>query len=229
MPGKMMTQGGMQFSSGRAPISAAHFADAQPDPAKARRRLRIVVADDDRDQVLTLVTLLRDEGHEVRGLHRGKEVVRTVAEFEADVVIVDIKLPDASGFELAEQIRKQHGDARPLLIAISGVYKKEPDRILAEIVGFDHHLTKPFELDALLKLVEPLTRPIPHESLARRTADDTRELVSRATKLVGLEELARQLDVPASLLQMWAKGEAKMPDRKLFLLAAILVKVAERK
>ena len=169
-----MIERGMQFSSGRAPISAAQFADAHVDPANARRRLRIIVADDDRDQVLTLVTLLRDEGHDVRGLHRGKEVVRTVADFGADVVVVDIKLPDASGFEIAEQIRKQHGEARPLLIAISGVYKKEPDRILAEIVGFDHHLTKPFEFDALLKLVEPLTRPMPDESPTRRTADDTR-------------------------------------------------------
>lgn len=210
-------------------MSAAQAASSQGDPAKARRSLRIIVADDDRDQVLTLVTLLSDEGHEVRALHRGKGVVRTVADFGADVVVVDIKLPDASGFEIAEEIRKQHGEARPLLIAISGVYKKAPDRILAEIVGFDHLITKPFEFDALLKLVEPLTRPMPQESLARRTADDTRELVSRAAKLVGLEELAKQLEVPASLIQSWIDGEAKMPDRKLFVLAAILVKVAERK
>ena len=225
-----MMQGRIQFSSGRPPArSAAHFADPQVDAAGARQRLRIIVADDDRDQVLTLATLLGDEGHEVRALQRGKDVVRTVAEFEADVVVVDIKLPDASGFEIAEQIRKQHGEARPLLIAISGVYKKAPDRILAEIVGFDHLLTKPFEFDALLKLVEPLTRPMPDENLARRKADDTRELVSRATKLLGLEELARQLDVPASLVQSWINGEARMPDRKLFVLAAILVKVAEGK
>jgi DNA-binding response OmpR family regulator len=225
----MIVQGGMQFSSTRPPMSAAQAAGSQGDPARARRRLRIIVADDDRDQVLTLATLLRDEGHEVRALHRGKEVVRTVADFAADVVVVDIKLPDASGFEIAEQIRKQHGEARPLLIAISGVYKKAPDRILAEIVGFDHLITKPFEFDALLNLVEPLTRPLPQEGLARRTADDTRELVNRAAKLVGLEELARQLEVPASLIQSWIDGEAKMPDRKLFVLAAILVKVAERK
>jgi DNA-binding response OmpR family regulator len=224
-----MIEGGMQFSSGRAPTrSAAHSADVA-DPARARQSLRIIVADDDRDQVLTLAALLGDEGHEVRALQRGKDVVRTVAEFGADVVVVDIKLPDASGFEIAEQIRKQHGEARPLLIAISGVYKKAPDRILAEIVGFDHLLTKPFEFDALLKLVEPLTRPMPDETSGRRKADDTRELVSRATKLLGLEELARQLDVPSSLVQSWINGEAKMPDRKLFGLAAILVKVAEGK
>jgi len=210
-------------------MSAARSADSQADAAKARQALRIIVADDDRDQVLTLVALLREEGHEVRGLHRGKDLVRTVADFGADVVVVDIKLPDASGFDIAEQIRKQHGEARPMLIAISGIYKKESDRILSQIVGFDHHLTKPFELDALLKLIEPLTRPMPRESLARRTADDTRELVSRAAKLVGPEELARQLEVPASLLRLWIDGEAKIPDRKLFSLAAILVKVAEGK
>jgi len=132
---------------------------AQGEPGKAPSKLRIIVADDDRDQVLTLMTLLRDEGHEVQGLFRGKELVNAVKEFRPDVLVLDIKLPDASGFEIAEQIRRRFGNRAPLLIAMSGVFKKGVDRILAEMVGFDHHLTKPFDFDTLLELITPLTLP----------------------------------------------------------------------
>lgn len=135
-----------------------HSAGSRGEPSRAPRQLRIIVADDDRDQVQTLMELLRDEGHDVWGLYRGKELVQAVKGFDPDAMIIDIKLPDASGFEVAEKIRERFG-RRPLLIAISGVFKKGADRVLAEIVGFDHHLSKPFDFDTLLRLLEPLRQP----------------------------------------------------------------------
>jgi DNA-binding response OmpR family regulator len=123
--------------------------------AEGPRSLRIVVADDDPDQVITLVTLLRHEGHEVFALHRGAHLLQTVEEFRPDVLIIDLKLPDASGFDIAEEIRARFG-RRLLLIAISGVYKKEGDRVITGLVGFDHHLIKPFAIDELLRLLEPM-------------------------------------------------------------------------
>jgi DNA-binding response OmpR family regulator len=156
----MRNAGGLRLSAsmGKA-LRALPLGNAQGGRAKAPRQLRILIADDDRDQVLTLTALLRDEGHEVLGLYRGKGLVEAVKDFDPDALILDIKLPDASGFELAEQIRRRYGEKTPLLIAISGVFKKGVDRILAEMVGFDHHLTKPFEFNTLQKLIEPLTLP----------------------------------------------------------------------
>ena len=122
--------------------------------AQSQPPRRIIVADDDRDQVATLKTLLSEEGHEVLGLYRGRGLVEAVEDFGPDVLILDIKLPDASGFELAEQIRRRYGGRCPQMIAISGVFKKDVDRILTEMVGFDHHLTKPFEFNQLLELIE---------------------------------------------------------------------------
>ena len=46
-----------------------------------------------------------------------------------------------------------------LLIAISGVYKRDPDKLLAGIVGFDHFLPKPYQASDVLKLLEPLRTP----------------------------------------------------------------------
>lgn len=123
--------------------------------AEGPRSLRIIVADDDPDQVITLTTILRHEGHEVCALHRGKHLLQTIEDFAPDVLIIDLKLPDASGFEIAEEIRARFG-SRLLLIAISGVYKKEGDRVITGMVGFDHHLTKPFAMDELLHLLQPV-------------------------------------------------------------------------
>ena len=215
-------------SSRRGAHEGMLAAGLQGEAAKAPRRLRIIVADDDRDQVVTLMTLLRDEGHDVRGLYRGNDVLRVLDEFEPNVLVIDIKLPGSSGFELAERIRERYGVRKPLLIAISGVYYKGPDKILSHIVGFDHHLTKPVAFDALLEILEPLAQAA-DERLKRRAADDTQQLVIRAAELVGREKLAEQLGVPEALLEQWIIGEAKMPERKLFVLAAVLVKVAEGK
>ena len=131
-----------------APKRAPGWPGADPGP----RPLRVVVVDDERDSVETLKILLNDEGHDVIGLVRGSEVLDTVADFKPDAVLLDIAMPDMSGYEVAKEIRRRYGEVRPLLIAISGRYKKASDRMLAEIVGFDHHIAKPYEPEALLSL-----------------------------------------------------------------------------
>ncbi|HEX7054045.1 MAG TPA: response regulator [Burkholderiales bacterium] len=120
--------------------------------AGGARRLRIVIVDDDRDAVLTLATLLHHEGHEVREVYRGSEVLRLVRDFDPDVALIDIGMPGMTGYDVAREIRRIFGGARPALIAVTG-WKKTSDRILAQLAGFDHHLAKPFEPDALLALL----------------------------------------------------------------------------
>jgi DNA-binding response OmpR family regulator len=117
------------------------------------RSLRVLVVDDERDSVDTLTVLLNDEGHEVRGLTRGKEVLDAVADFNPDAVLLDIAMPDTSGYELAKQIRQRYGEVKPMLIAISGRYKQASDKMLGQIVGFDHYLTKPYDPGVLLSLL----------------------------------------------------------------------------
>jgi DNA-binding response OmpR family regulator len=117
------------------------------------RALRILVADDEPDSVAMLKLILNDEGHDVIGLNKGADVLRTIEEFDPDAVVLDIAMPDKSGYELAKEIRARHGEIRPLLIAISGRYKQASDRMLGQIVGFDHYLLKPYEPKDLLALL----------------------------------------------------------------------------
>lgn len=132
----------------------AEMPSAQGTP-RARRRLRILVADDERDQVTTLAAILQDEGYDVREVYLGAEVLRMVREFDPDVALVDIGMPGMSGYDVAREVRAEFGRQRPLLIAVTG-WKQSSDKILARIAGFDHHVAKPFESKTLLQLIEPL-------------------------------------------------------------------------
>ena len=123
---------------------------------KATRALRIVIADDDPDMVLTLSTLLQDEGHEVREVYSGRNVMGSVIDFDPDVVLLDIGLPGPSGWEVAGEIRRRCGSERPTLIGISGQYREGADRILSQILGFNHYLVKPCAPADLLKLLAQL-------------------------------------------------------------------------
>jgi DNA-binding response OmpR family regulator len=115
--------------------------------------LRILVADDDPDVVLTLTAVLRDEGHEVHGVHSGRQVLGALIDFDPDVVILDINLPERSGWDLAREIRARKGSERPTMIGISGRYRDAADRILSEILGFDHYFVKPYSPVELVKTI----------------------------------------------------------------------------
>jgi DNA-binding response OmpR family regulator len=115
------------------------------------------VADDDRDAVITLMTLLRHEGHDVRGVYRGDDVTKVSRELRPDVIILDITMPGMSGYELARTLRARYGDACPVLIAVTA-WDKSSDKILSREVGFDHHFGKPVEPQALMQLLANLSQ-----------------------------------------------------------------------
>ena len=123
------------------------------DPRYSPRSLRILIADDEPDSVTALKLLLNDKGHDVVGLSKGADVMRKIEEFKPEVVVLDIAMPDVSGYELAKEIRKRYGQITPLLIAITGRYKQASDRMLGQIVGFDHYLLKPYQPGELLALL----------------------------------------------------------------------------
>jgi DNA-binding response OmpR family regulator len=151
---------GMLLASGpRRSTRQGTSSHEQGEASKAPRSLRILVADDERDTVLTLMMLLRAEGHEARGVYTGRQALAALREFDPDAVLLDIALPELSGWEVARELRKRQIGKGPLLIGISGEYRQGADKILAEILGFDHYLVKPYEPAALLDLLAPLKLP----------------------------------------------------------------------
>lgn len=121
-------------------------------------KLRVLVADDDRDTTVMLAAILRHEAHEVHTALRGDEVLNLERLTRPDVLILDINMPGMSGYAVAHEIRQRRVPVVPLMIAISGMWTQPSERSLAEEMGFDHYLLKPCDPAQLLALLRSFQR-----------------------------------------------------------------------
>jgi CheY-like chemotaxis protein len=130
------------------PPSAARWAS----PCGSAHGKRVLVVDDNEDAGETVAELLREFGHEVCVAYDGPSALARLREFPADVAILDLGLPVMDGFELARRVREQQTDHPPRLIALTG-YGLDRDLQKTRAGGFDKHLVKPVDEDALLSAV----------------------------------------------------------------------------
>jgi CheY-like chemotaxis protein len=142
-----------------------------PSSGPLRRNLRLIVCDDERDTVATLCEILRDEGDQVREAHAGVQAIREVRAAPPDAVIVDINMPGISGYEVAREVRRLYGEFAPVMIAISGRWTGQTDRMLSKLAGFEYFLEKPCDPQVLLSLLAPLRRQPPKPPVS--LIDDT--------------------------------------------------------
>ncbi|PMD88022.1 hypothetical protein BWI97_25470 [Siphonobacter sp. BAB-5405] len=120
-----------------------------------RRALRLLIVDDNLDATFTLSMLLELKGYEVHSRNSGKEGVLAAGSLKPDVVLLDIGMPQMNGYETCQEMRKQPWGKDLFIVAVSG-YGQHEDKQNAKAVGFDDHLTKPIDLNALLQLLSKL-------------------------------------------------------------------------
>ncbi len=123
----------------------------------AANRIRVLIADDERDEVATLAALLNDEGHQVREVYRGDAVVDHVRDFAPHVALIDIGMPGMNGYVVAKRLREEYGDKCPVLVAVTA-WNKGTHRMYGKIAGFTKYITKPYDPAALLALLTVLAR-----------------------------------------------------------------------
>jgi PAS domain S-box-containing protein len=123
-------------------------------PARPSGR-RVLVVDDNRDSAESLALLLRLFGNDVRTAHDGRQGLVVAETYRPDVVLLDIGLPGLNGYEVARQLRERPKLAGVVLVALTG-FGTEEDRRQARAAGFDHHMVKPVDLDALQELLVSL-------------------------------------------------------------------------
>jgi len=128
-------------------------AQSSNDPSASLKRMRVLIVDDERDTVITLSALLADEGYQVRGVYKGLDALDSIREFDPHIVLIDLALPDVSGWEVARRIRASYGDERHRLISITGRYKQASDRVLGQLAGFNYFMEKPCDPQALVALL----------------------------------------------------------------------------
>ncbi|WP_229440529.1 ATP-binding protein [Massilia sp. BSC265] len=121
--------------------------------AGAPQPLRILVVDDNVDAAETLGLLLAAHGHEVVVEHEPFRALDRARSVAPDVCLLDIGLPGIDGRELARRLRAQPETASSVLMAVTG-YGQQQDREQALAAGFQHHLVKPVDFDALVRLLD---------------------------------------------------------------------------
>lgn len=109
---------------------------------QAARPRNILIVDDNKAAADSLRRLLEYSGHTVAVAYDGRSSVEMMRTAEAEVVLLDIGLPDIDGYAVARTLRQEHGYNPLVLIAVTG-YGQEEDKAEAEAAGFNYHLVKP--------------------------------------------------------------------------------------
>lgn len=118
---------------------------------------RVLIVDDNPDAAEMMAMVLQLDGHEVRVAHDAEGALTLADAFQPHVGLFDIGLPQTDGYELARRVRRHPQLVDMYLVAITGWGQAE-DRERAVAAGFDSHITKPAEPDAVRRLVAGVKR-----------------------------------------------------------------------
>ena len=135
----------------------ARVAPASPAPSGLPgRTCRVLVVDDNAHSAESLAQIIKLWGHDSRIAYSGPEAISLAREYGPDVILLDIGLPGMDGCDVARVLRNDPRCRGAVLLAMTG-YDRDEDRQRVRDSGFDRHLVKPLELDALEALLARLT------------------------------------------------------------------------
>lgn len=130
---------------------------AKTETAATAQGLRILVVDDNRDAAESIAMLLELDGHQVEVAYGALEALDKARQLDPEAMLLDLGLPQIDGYELARRLRADPATRDAVLIALSGY--GEPEHLeRSRAAGFDHHLVKPAEPQALSDLLNSLRK-----------------------------------------------------------------------
>jgi len=167
-----------------------------------RPRGRVLVVDDDPIVCELVETTLAEHGYPTRRAADVREALYLIQREMPDVVVLDVHLPDISGYQMCRRLRDDYGDSIGIIL-LSGERKESLDRAAGLLLGADDYMVKPFVLDELLARVQRLakrSRPIARTVVAGLTR---RELEILRLLACGLDhiEIARDLVITAKTVE----------------------------
>lgn len=136
-------------------IPLADSTEPETESAAAANPLsntRVLVVDDNHDAGDSLAMLLEMLGAQAQVARGGAEAIEAFPGYQPSVVLMDIGMPGMNGYEVARTLRSRFPEQRAMLVALTG-WGQEDDRRRAREAGFDHHLVKPAEIEALQQLL----------------------------------------------------------------------------
>src|SRR5271154_3015048 len=118
-------------------------------------KTKILIVEDDPHILLGLEEVLKSEGYETASCNRGDEAVAAVAKFQPTLIVLDVMLPGASGYDICKQLRAKKISAPILMLTAKG---QEIDKVVGLDLGADDYVTKPFGVRELLARIHALLR-----------------------------------------------------------------------
>jgi len=118
---------------------------------------RVLIVDDNRDAADGLGRLIQSSGCESKVVYNGQDAITETAEFQPDMVLLDIGMPGLNGYETVREIRHRRSDMHLIVVAVTA-WSRDDDKRRAYDSGFDLHVAKPMSkktLDELLAILNP--------------------------------------------------------------------------
>lgn len=160
--------------------------------------MKLLCADDDKDLLAVVAFTLSQAGYLVIKAGDGKDAIKAFEAESPDLVILDINMPGASGFQVCEAVRAR-SRVPVMMLTVRG---EEEDLVRALELGADDYLAKPFSPKTLLARVKALLRRAGMENSTPLAAGRVRLDVEEHTVQIGTGEPVRLTKLELRLLQM---------------------------
>jgi DNA-binding NarL/FixJ family response regulator len=115
----------------------------------------VLIVDSDRDLCRRLVGFLEEAGFRATAVHEGQSALPTARRLHPQLAVVEVVLPEVSGYEVCHAWRDEFGPLAPIIL-VSGDRPESYDRVAGLLIGADDYLVKPFSLDELLVRIRAL-------------------------------------------------------------------------
>ncbi len=148
--------------------------------------IRVLVAEDDRDQNRFVCTCLRNAGYEAVACFDGAEALEKMETVKADMILTDIMMPRLDGFDLAESVRASD---KNIPIIFMTAKDDKPSKMLGYNIGIDDYIVKPFDMDVLLMRIGALLRRAKIQASNMLTVGNLTMNAEERSALCGGEEI----------------------------------------
>ncbi|HYK25332.1 MAG TPA: response regulator, partial [Steroidobacteraceae bacterium] len=135
-----------------APVPEGTNGESLSNSASRSGGRRLLIVDDNLDALDSLAALMEMSGHEVHMATDGESALTVAESCRPEVVLLDLGLPKLDGYEVARRLREAPWGRAAMIIALTG-WGQDEDRRRTRECGFDSHMVKPLDLDALIRLL----------------------------------------------------------------------------
>ena len=143
----------------------------------------ILIVDEDASMRELFSCILEAEDYEILEATTAEEALARAAEHRPALVVLDVRLPGVSGYEVCRQLRERFGEQLPIVF-VSGTRTEAHDRVAGLLLGADDYIAKPFLADELLARLRRLLVRNGTESEARSDPENGTRLTKRELEVL---------------------------------------------